>query len=135
MYPKHFFQVLENNRLPVDNQTVDHILIIAVLHHISSDQIYEYMKEFRRVLKPTGTIIIMEPYLCSQKPICNRFMKWYDNGEYIRNEPEYLELFQRSDYDCVILKRFRKCFLYNELFFTAVPNQKSEKVEPDKLSL
>lgn len=121
MYPEHSFHVLRNHRLPAENQTVDYILIIAVLHHICSDEIAEYMNEFRRILKPGGTIIVMEPCLCRQNPICNRFMKWYDKGEYIREEEDYLDLFRSHDYDCTVLKRFRKCFLYNELFFCAIP--------------
>lgn len=119
MYPQHTFQVLENKRLPVDNESVDYLLIIAVLHHVSSDEISSYMKEFQRILKPNGIIIVMEPCLCKKKPLCNRFMKWYDNGEYIRNEDEYIRLFQDHDYDTRVMKRFRKCFLYHELFFSA----------------
>ncbi|MBD0381046.1 class I SAM-dependent methyltransferase [Paenibacillus sedimenti] len=122
IYPNHNFQVLENNHLPVANESIDYLLIIAVLHHISSDEISNYMKEFQRILKPNGTIVVMEPCLCKKKPLCNRFMKWYDNGEYIRNEEEYIQLFRDHNYDCKVMKRFRKCFLYNELFFSAKLN-------------
>lgn len=121
MYPRHTFQVLESKNLPIDNESIDYLLIIAVLHHVSSDEISSYMKEFQRILKPNGTVIVMEPCLCKKKPLCNRFMKWYDNGEYIRNEEEYIRLFRDHDYDCKVIKRFRKCFLYHELFFSATP--------------
>ncbi|WP_341805002.1 class I SAM-dependent methyltransferase [Paenibacillus turpanensis] len=121
LYPEHSFQVLQNNRLPIDDRKVDYILIVAVLHHISSEEISLYMDEFRRILKPSGTIIVMEPCLCSRTPICNRFMKWYDKGDYIREEEDYIHLFASHDYECTVLKRFRKCFLYNELFFSAAP--------------
>nr|WP_272509753.1 hypothetical protein [Paenibacillus chitinolyticus] len=89
------------------------------MHHVS-DEISSYMKEFQRILKPNGTIIVMEPCLCKKKPLCNRFMKWY-NGEYIRNEEEYIRLFRDHNYDCKVIKRFRKCFLYHELFFSVKP--------------
>ncbi|WP_317954807.1 hypothetical protein [Paenibacillus chitinolyticus] len=55
-----------------------------MLHHVSSDEISSYMKEFQRILKSNGTLIVMEPCLCKKNRLCNRFMKWYDNGEYIR---------------------------------------------------
>lgn len=113
--------------MPADDQSVDYILIIAVLHHICSDEIAMYMTEFRRILKPSGAIIIMEPCLCSQKPVCNTFMKWYDNGQYIRSENEYLNLFDSQEYDCNVLERFRKGFLYNELFFSAIPKPSIQK--------
>lgn len=130
LFPQHRFQVLENNTIPFPQESVDYILIIAVLQHISSEEISRYMKEFQRVLKPNGTIIVMEPCLCKNKPLCNRFMKWYDKGEYIRNEVQYLQLFQDHDYDCTVLERFRKCFLYHELFFSAKPRLQN-KTSPE----
>lgn len=121
MYPRHTFQALTSNELPFENQTVDYILIVAVLHHISSGEIASYIKEFQRILKPTGTIIVMEPCMCKKKPICNWFMNWYDKGEFIREEEEYLSLFRNNDFNCNVLKRFRKCFFYHELFFSVKP--------------
>ncbi|KRE29679.1 methyltransferase type 11 [Paenibacillus sp. Soil522] len=121
LYPDHTFQVLDSKRFPFDNESVDYILIIAVLHHISSDEISSYMKEFQRILKPNGTIVVMEPCLCKKNTLCNWFMNWYDNGEYIRNEEEYIRLFSDHNYDCKVIKRFRKCFLYQELFFSVKP--------------
>ncbi|SMF86006.1 Methylase involved in ubiquinone/menaquinone biosynthesis [Paenibacillus uliginis N3/975] len=125
-YPNHTFHVLENGRLPVDNESVDYILIIAVLHHISSEQIASYMKEFKRILKPDGTIIVMEPCKCKKKPVCNWFMNLYDNGEYIRNEEEYIQFFRENEYNSHVINRFRKCFLYHELFFSATPKSLSQ---------
>jgi ubiquinone/menaquinone biosynthesis C-methylase UbiE len=123
LYPGYTFHVLENGRLPVEDESVDRILIVAVLHHISSGDIEAYMPEFRRIMKPSGTIIVMEPCLCKEKPVSNRFMKWYDSGQYIRYENEYLQFFRNHGYECEVHKRFRKCFLYHELFFSAVPKE------------
>lgn len=123
VYPDHTFQAFDNNKLPVDDKSMDYIVIIAVLHHISSDDIARCMKEFKRVLKPNGTIIVMEPCICEKKPLCNWFMNWYDNGEYIRNEEQYLRLFREHDFTPHPISRFRKCLLYHELFFSAHPNQ------------
>ncbi|AKG34898.1 methyltransferase type 11 [Paenibacillus durus ATCC 35681] len=119
LYPTHKFLVLENGKLPVDDESVDYILIVAVLHHISSEEIAEYMKEYKRVLKPSGKIIVMEPCLCRNKPLSNWFMNLYDNGEYIRREEEYIQLFRENEFTSQVINRFRKGLLYNELFFSA----------------
>lgn len=52
-------------------------------------------------------------------------MNWYDDGDYIRYEDGYLNLFKNAEYDFQVLKRFKKCFVYNELFFHAAPKSKS----------
>jgi ubiquinone/menaquinone biosynthesis C-methylase UbiE len=119
LYPDHLFLTFDNDKLPLDDESIDYIVIVAVLHHISSEDIARCMKEFKRVLKPNGTIIAMEPCICAKKPLCNWFMNWYDNGDYIRNEEEYFRLFRENDFTPSPISRFRKCFFYHELFFSA----------------
>ncbi|HEY0826830.1 MAG TPA: class I SAM-dependent methyltransferase [Bacilli bacterium] len=121
LYPKHRFIAFDGHRIPIPNQTVDCILIVAVLHHISTDQISEYLEDFRRILKPQGNIIVIEPYVCEKTKVNNWFMNWYDNGQYIRKEDEYLKLFKGQRYECNVLKKFKKCVLYNEILFNASP--------------
>lgn len=121
-YPNHKFHVLEHGKLPVDDRSVDYILIVAVLHHISSEEIAEYMKEFKRILKPDGSFIVMEPCICKKKPVSNWFMNFYDDGDYIRSEEEYIQLFRKNEFASQVINRFRKGFFYNELFFTANPS-------------
>ena len=121
MYPGYAFQVMREGRLPVGDNSLDYILIVAVLHHIDSGQIRAYLKEFRRTLKPTGTIIVMEPCFEDKTPICNTFMRWMDRGKYVRRPAEYIGLFEEHGYACNVLQQFRKCALYRELFFSASP--------------
>lgn len=121
LYPKHSFAVFDGNRIPLQDRSVDLVMIVAVLHHLSSEQIAGYLKEFRRVLKPGGSIIAIEPCLCQNNRLGNWFMKRCDNGAYIRNEDDYLQLFQEQQYECQVIRKFTKCFLYNEFFFTASP--------------
>lgn len=125
LYPNHNFMIFKENRILAQNDSIDYIFIIAVLHHIDDEQIKGYLLEFERILKPGGKIIVMEPYLCNRKNWSNRFMNWYDDGEYIRNENGYLDFFQSTQYECQVLKRFTKCFLYNEIFFFATKKRTS----------
>lgn len=43
-------------RLPVDDQSVDLILLHSVFTHMMEDEIVHYMNEFRRIMKPTGRV-------------------------------------------------------------------------------
>jgi SAM-dependent methyltransferase len=123
LFPAYEFGVLEGETLPLEDGSVDYVMVVAVLHHIATEQISPYLREFRRILKPGGRVIVMEPCLRDHTPLSNWFMRWNDRGDYIRDEDEYLGLFQQEGYACSVRERFKKCFLYNELFFDALPVQ------------
>jgi ubiquinone/menaquinone biosynthesis C-methylase UbiE len=118
-YPQYRFEVFSGNEIPADDKSFDFILIIAVLHHIPPETISGYVKEFRRILKADGKIVAIEPCFFHNCTLSNWFMKRYDKGEYIRNEEEYLSYFTEESFRCTVLKKFKKCFFYNELYFTA----------------
>ncbi|MGZ7442391.1 class I SAM-dependent methyltransferase [Paenibacillus sp. TH7-28] len=125
LFKNHTFMVFDGKRIQIPDQTVDLILIVAVLHHIPNELISHYLHEFRRVLKPEGNVAVIEPYLSQKSRFNNWFMTRFDDGNYIRNEDDYLRLFINQQYDCQLLKKFRKCLLYNEIFFTARPKGNS----------
>lgn len=122
LHPEYSFAVFNGKRLPVDNQSVDFILIVAVLHHIPTNMLTDYLKEFRRVLKPYGKVLVMEPCLFKGSRINNWFMSVFDKGKYIRSEVDYMDFFRNADFTTQKLKQFKKMFFYNEIFFTAAPN-------------
>ena len=118
LYPDYSFNVLKDKQLPVSNNSIDYILIIAVLHHISYDNIQNYVQEFQRILKPCGKLIVIEPCFFKNSNINNRLMSIFDNGKYIQYETSYLEMFEINNFCTKVIKRFKK-FFYNEIFFTA----------------
>lgn len=120
LYPGFNFTLFEGNRLPVANDSVDYILIVAVLHHIPPEQLPGYLDEFRRVLKPYGRIVVMEPCLFNNSRFRNWFMSHFDRGKFIRTEDAYIQIFTNHHYQVDKLKQFQKMLLYNELLFTAV---------------
>lgn len=119
LYPKYKFEALEGYHLPIKNNSIDYILIIAVLHHVKSMDIQSYINEFHRILKPNGSLVMIEPFICKKHPFCNWFMRTYDKGLYLRTENQYLELFKKNHFSCNIIKKFKKCMFYNEMFFSA----------------
>ncbi|MFJ5760409.1 class I SAM-dependent methyltransferase [Neobacillus sp. NPDC093182] len=119
LYKQYRFETFNGSELPADNNSFDFILIIAVLHHIPPEIVYGYVKEFKRVLKPEGRIVVMEPCLFEKSPFSNWYMRSHDKGEYILREEEYLSYFTKEKFQCTVLKKFKKCFFYNELYFSA----------------
>lgn len=130
LYPNHRFVAFDEQRIPIPDGSIDYILIVAVLHHISDDQVNQYLQEFARVLKSNGKLVVIEPYLCSEKEFNNRFMNWYDDGNFIRSEEGYLDLFRNAAFEFTVIKKFTKCFVYNEFFFVAAP--KSKMTQPSQ---
>lgn len=120
-YPEHAFHILDGPSLPVDDQSIDTILIISVLHHITSEELTSYVKDFKRILKSTGSIAVIEPCISPNKPLQNWFMKRMDKGSYIREEKEYFQFFIENGFTCKVINRFTKCLLYNELYFSVCP--------------
>jgi SAM-dependent methyltransferase len=118
--PNYAFEVSKGNKLPVLDDSFDSIIIVAVLHHIPSEILTDYLEEFKRVLRLNGTVLVIEPCLFNNSYINNWFMGYFDKGEYIRTEDEYMNLFHDHGFKINLLSRYRKIF-YNEIFFAAVP--------------
>lgn len=121
LHPDYKFQTLEKGRLNFKTNSFDYILMIAVLHHIPSQELKDILQKFPQILKPTGQIIVIEPCFFANSYISNYFMDLIDNGDYIRSRKEYLRLFQNRYYKVNPIAKYKKLLLYNELFFTAMP--------------
>lgn len=65
LYPNHRFIEFDTKRISVPDNSIDTILVIAVLHHIPDEQIKAYLREFERILKPNGKIVAIE---CANGP-------------------------------------------------------------------
>lgn len=120
-HPDYSFMVIEGFNLPIEANSLNYVVIVAVLHHIPTEDLIAYIQEFRRVLTPDGSIVVLEPYYCDLHHFNNKFMETFDNGKFIRNEEQYLSLFEQGMFSPVVKKRFQKVF-YNEILFTASPN-------------
>lgn len=118
IFPKYNFALFDGQTFPLSSKSVDYILIVAVLHHISSDTINRYINEFKRILKTYGKVIVIEPCYFNNSIINNTIMKYFDHGKYVRCETDYLSLFNNNEFNIEVIKKFRKIF-YNELFFSA----------------
>lgn len=120
LYPDYNFDILQENKIPVDDNSFDYIFLISVLHHISSESLKDYIQEFYRVIKENGKIIIIEPCFFERSYFSNKFMSFFDKGNYIRSEHEYLSIFNNY-FQTDVFKKYNQLLLYNKIFFTATP--------------
>lgn len=60
------FLVLDGTNLPLENNSIDYILTLSVLHHIASEDLAPYLSEFQRILKPHGKVVVLEPCLLKE---------------------------------------------------------------------
>lgn len=121
LFPKYSFITIKGSLLPLQNNTVDYILIISVLHHIKTELIPDYLEEFRRVLKSSGAIIILEPYFIKRSGLNYLLMKCFDRGKYIQAEGDYIGLFENNRFKTDVVMRFTQLLIYKKILFCAFP--------------
>lgn len=121
LYPTYQFDVFDGKNLLLKQSSFDYIIMIAVLHHISSDGIANYLTQLKRILKPFGQILVIEPCFVRKLQLSNFLMRFFDNGAYIRDPKEYIEIFETNQFKAKLHKQYRK-FFYNEVFFSAISN-------------
>jgi ubiquinone/menaquinone biosynthesis C-methylase UbiE len=122
MHPEYnFIAIKDDGRLPLSNSSIDNIMIFSVLHHIPTKSLSDCLKEFQRVLKSNGRLIVIEPCYYEKADISNWFMTKFDKGEYIRNEGEYLNIFRNANYRTKVIKRYNQLLFYNKIMFSASP--------------
>jgi SAM-dependent methyltransferase len=75
---------------------IDKVFLMGILHHISDETARDLLKLLCKVLKPTGSVVSLDPcFVPNQSPI-SRFMAKNDRGRFVRNEEEYLSLVKSS---------------------------------------
>lgn len=121
LHPTYRFDVFDGEKLSLNEGALDYIIMVAVLHHISSESILNYLRQFKNALKPSGRILVIEPCLTNGSCLSNSLMKFFDKGPYIRDQQGYIDLFESNNFKPIIIKNFRK-FFYNELFLSATLN-------------
>lgn len=118
-YPEYDFRSINGSNLLISDGVIDYILIISVLHHIPDSEIHAYFEEFRRVLKPDGKIILIEPCIYDKVNFRSRLMCFLDRGKYIRREEEYLNLFKRHQFSAQAIKKYSQLFIYRKIIIEA----------------
>lgn len=121
LYPNYNFITIKDGQFSIPRNSMDCIIILSVLHHIPTRSLANYLKEFQRVLKSDGSLIIAEPCFCEKASLPNWYMANFDRGKYIRYEDEYLDIFKNANYKTKVIKRYNQLLFYNKIIFSALP--------------
>lgn len=95
-FPDKYFAKIDyitsqNQQMPFENGTFDVVLLNDCVHHINNHHMYYILHEIRRVLKPTGRIILREPNR-ETSLFTWTITELFENGNYVRNIVEYKAL-------------------------------------------
>jgi ubiquinone/menaquinone biosynthesis C-methylase UbiE len=86
------FLAVDARTLPFPPASFDTAMFIGVLHHMDDRLAQDCLAGVRRVVKPTGAIVIAEPVFTPGMWISNALLS-LDRGRHIRSESGYRALF------------------------------------------
>lgn len=79
------FRVMDATQLEFENNTFDHVISLATLHHLTDDQVMQMVKEAMRVCKPSGRVHILDAVLpVTPNFTFKRIIFQLDRGEFPR---------------------------------------------------
>lgn len=87
------FYLMEATDLSFKDETFDHILFMAILHHLQTDEVMKALVEAKRALRPRGRVLIMEGAKIEKyNGAVIKFFQTLDKGNFIRPSNEYKDM-------------------------------------------
>jgi len=99
-------------RMPIANASVDVVMCMAVVHHLTDAMLDNVLGEALRVLKPDGHLILLDPVL-NRERLAGRILWRLDRGSYPRTEQD---LRKKLDSRVKII-HWEKFAIYHEYVF------------------
>jgi len=84
-YPADHALLADGTRLPLPDHCMDVVQMIFVAHHLTDPQLDAALEESRRVLKPDGHLVLMDP-LWVPRRLRGRLLWALDRGSYPRTD-------------------------------------------------
>jgi SAM-dependent methyltransferase len=75
----------------------DAILAVAVLHHLTDDQVQNLIADVEALLVPGGIFVTIDPCFTEPQPRLERFIVSKDRGEYVRFPDQYASLLKAGN--------------------------------------
>jgi ubiquinone/menaquinone biosynthesis C-methylase UbiE len=95
-HPAHRFLSMDGRALALRSMTFDVVVIGGVIHHLADRDAAAFLAEARRVLRPTGQLVLWED-VPTRSPwnIVGRLVQRLDEGDHIRPAEHYLDLVRK----------------------------------------
>jgi SAM-dependent methyltransferase len=91
------FTVMDCTRLAFENETFDHVVSIATLHHLTDEQVIQMVREALRVCKPSGRVHLIDAILpITRNFTFKRIVFHLDRGAYPRTQEHLYELIGKA---------------------------------------
>ncbi len=87
------FSVMDGRALGLLPGRFDAALVLGVLHHLPDEIARLSLDELGRVLRPDGTLLVIEDVPPTPLNLPGHIMHWLDRGGYIRDDEAYRALF------------------------------------------
>jgi len=108
LYPDSSFDTLKGSEIPLDTDSCDLVVSIAVMHHNGLAEQEAILGELSRVLKPNGYLFLFEGLGTTQR-----------NRLYLHPMREWVEMVEQSGFDCVVQRGYSYFLLCNLMNYAA----------------
>jgi len=99
-----FFMIKSSPPYKFKKNYFDQIFVSAVIHHINNKKLSSISKEFSRMLKDNGEIMIVDHFRKEKQPnLFCKFLIFLDRGKYLRNPDKAIKPFSKE----FKIKRFK----------------------------
>jgi SAM-dependent methyltransferase len=91
------FMVMDGTRLAFEDESFDHVVSVAILHHLADEQVVQMVREARRVCKPSGRVHLLDAILpVTPNFTFKRIIFQLDRGEYPRTHEHLCALIAKA---------------------------------------
>lgn len=91
------FSVQNAENMSFDDNMFDRILASGLFHHVNNELLDRILKEFVRVLKPSGKLVVLDAiWPVSRLNVIGYLTRRMDEGKHVRHYNAYMDLFEKS---------------------------------------
>jgi SAM-dependent methyltransferase len=93
--PGFAFLVGDAERVPFEDHRFERVLVNGIIHHMDDGSADRLLGEVKRIVRPSGTVLIIEDVPSSAANLPGRLMHAMDRGDHIRTAEAYTRLIGR----------------------------------------